>query len=140
MHSLTEHAVVPVADEDDARATATVLKRHRFDQITVVHVVEKGDGAPDKLPLEQAESRAADAFAAFRELIPDVQEEILYSRSVVDAVIDFAADVDASAIAFRPRGGSRVVQFLSGDKALKLITEADRPVIALQEEEVTDDG
>lgn len=139
MHSLTEHTVVPVADEDDARATATVLKRYQFDQITVVHVVEKGDGAPDKLPLEQAESRAADAFDAFREIIPDVQEEILYSRSVVEAVTDFAADVDASAIAFRPRGGSRVIQFLSGDKALKLITEADRPVIALQEE-ATDDG
>lgn len=131
--SLTEHLVVPVADEEDAIATATALERYRFGQITLVHVVEKGEGAPDKLPVEQAETRATEAFAAFREIIPGVAEEMAYSSDVVGAVRDVADDAEASAIAFHPRGGSRIVQFLAGDRALKLVMDTDRPVIALPE-------
>lgn len=132
--SITEHFVVPVADEEDARATAQILESYEYDRVTVVHVVEKGEGAPDKMPLEQAERRATDAFAAFREIVPDAEEEIAYRGDVVAAIIEVAADVEASSIVFRPRGGSRVVQFLSGDTALRLVTETDRPVIALPEE------
>ncbi|SIS15657.1 universal stress protein [Natronorubrum thiooxidans] len=134
MQSLTNHVVVPVADEEDARATATVLDQYQFDRVTVVHIIEKGEGVPDKLALEQAESRAADAFDMFQEAIPEAEDEITYSRDVVSAIINTAEELEASSIAFRPRGGNRLVQFLSGDKALRLITESDRPVIALREE------
>lgn len=131
--ALTERLVVPVANEDDARTTATALRQYEFDQVTVTHVVEKGGGSPDKLSLEQAEAMAADSFVAFRETIPEAQEEIAYATDVVDGILDVAKNTDATAIAFRPRGDSRIVQFLAGDTALRLVTEADVPVIAIPE-------
>lgn len=133
--SLTQHLLVPVANEEDARETARILGAYEYDEVTVVHVIEKAGGVPDKLPVEQAEQRAAESLAAFREFIPQVNEETAFRRDVVEAIMDVAADVNASAIAFRPRGGNRLVQFLSGDTALKLVTNADRPVIALPEED-----
>ncbi|SIR68169.1 Universal stress protein family protein [Haladaptatus litoreus] len=132
--ALMKHLVVPVVDEEDARETARILDNCEYGRVTVVHVIEKGEGVPDKIPLEQAEQRASEAFGAFRGFIPEIDTETVYRRNVVAAILDVAADVDASAIAFRPRRGNRLVQFLSGDTALKLATDADRPVIALPEE------
>ena len=136
--SLTAHLVVPVANADDAHATARSLREYPHGEVTVVHVVEKTGGAPDKLSLEQAEMLATESFAAFREIIPDVETELVYHEDVVEGIVDLAVAVDASAIAFRPRGGSRLVQLLAGDKALKLVTKPDLPVIALTDTDAED--
>ena len=131
MSDLLAHVLVPVADAEDARATAAALARYDLGGVTALHVVEKGGGVPDKTPVEQSESIAAEAFDVMRETFPDAATEVRYGTDVVAAVFEAARDLDASAVAFRPRGGSRLVQLLSGDRTLALVTESDRPVVAL---------
>ncbi len=130
--SFMEHLVVPVADAEDARITATALESMNYGQVTAVHVVEKADGVPDKLPVEQAEARAEAAVATFQDVLPDADARITYGTDVVEAIDEVAGDEGATAVAFRPRDGNRIVQLLSGDHALRLMTEPDRPVIAFE--------
>lgn len=126
-----KHLLVPVANEDDARTTARALSPYSPGRLTALHVVEKGEGVPDKTPVEQSEQIAADSFAAFRSVYPDADTATTYARDIVSAIFETADDVNASAIAYRSRGGNRLMQILSGDLSLKLVTNADRPVIAL---------
>lgn len=132
---LLAHVLLPVATEKDACQTARILAPYDPKHVTALHVIEKGGGVPDKTPVEQSEEVAADAFMAVREVFPDAAEQTAYSRDIVEAIFDAADDVGASAIAYRSRGGGRLMQFLSGDLSLKLVTRADRPVIALPEED-----
>lgn len=125
------HVLLPVANEEDARKTAKELEPYDPDHVTALHVVEKGGGVPDKTPVEQSEELAEESYAAVRRVFPDADEHTAYARDVVGAIFEAADEVDASAIAYRSRGGNRVMQFLSGDLSLKLVTNADRPVIAL---------
>jgi nucleotide-binding universal stress UspA family protein len=131
---LLDHVLLPVANDNDALATATALQPYGPDRVTALHVVEKGEGVPDKTPVEQSEELAADAYAAVRTVFPDADDHTAYGRHVVDAIFEAADDVGATAIAFHAHGGSRLVQFLSGDTTLKLVTNADIPVIALPDE------
>ncbi|MFC5277971.1 universal stress protein [Halorubrum rubrum] len=128
---LLEHVLLPVANEDDALATAEALEPYRPARVTALHVVEKGGGVPDKTPVEQSEELAAESYAAVRSVFPDADEHTAYDRDVVSAIFEAADAVDASAIAYRSRGGNRLMQFLSGDLTVKLVTGSDRPVIAL---------
>jgi nucleotide-binding universal stress UspA family protein len=130
-HEMLAHVLLPVAAESDAGKTARALAPYAPDRVTVCHVIEKGGGAPDKTPVEQSEAIAEAAADAVRTEFPDAALETAYSQDVVAAIFETAAAVEASAIAYRSRGGNRLVQFLSGDLSLKLVTEADRPVIAL---------
>ncbi|UVE49521.1 universal stress protein [Haloferax larsenii] len=129
--NLTSHVLVPVANEDDARVTAKALEPYSVGRVTVVHVVEKGEGVPDKTPVEQSESLAAESFAAFRETFPDAESRMTYRRAVVEGIVDVADDIDASAIAFHPRESGRIVKLLTGDRTLHLVTSAPLPIIAL---------
>lgn len=128
---LLAHVLLPVANEEDALATATELEPYYPDHVTALHVVEKGEGVPDKTPVEQSEALAAESYAVVRSVFPDADEHTAYTRDIVGVIFEAADEVGASAIAYRSRGGNRIMQFLSGDLSLKLILNADRPVIAL---------
>lgn len=129
--NLLGHVLLPVAHEEDALATAQALEPYDPERVTALHVVEKGGGVPDKTSVEQSEKLAAESYAAVRTVFPEANEHTAYARDVVDAIFDAADEVDASAIAYRSRGGNRLMQFLSGDISLKLVTDAPLPVIAL---------
>jgi nucleotide-binding universal stress UspA family protein len=140
MTDLLAHPLVPVASEADADATlAALLPRLPADATVVAcHVIEKAGGAPDKASVEQRETIAADIFERVeRECAAAdvaVETRLEYGTNVADTVFAAAADADASAIAFTPRGGSRWLAFLTGDTTLDIVTETDRPVVVLPDE------
>ncbi len=119
-------------------ATAQALGPYRPERVTALHVVEKGEGVPDKTPVEQSEELAAESYDAVRSVFPDAGEHTAYSRDVVGAIFDAVDEVDATAIAYQSRGGNRLVQFLSGDLSVKLVTKSHVPVIALPREGSTE--
>jgi len=130
-NELLSHVLIPVATEADAEATAEALAAYNPGNVTALHVIEKGEGVPDKTPVEQSEEIVDAAVEAIRTEFTNADLRKAYSRNVVDAIFEVAAEIDASAIAYRSRGGNRRAQFLSGDLSIKLVTNADRPVIAL---------
>lgn len=71
---LLGHVLLPVANEDDALATVEALKPYGPNHVTALHVVEKGDGVPDKSPVEQSEQLAAESYAAVRSVFPDADD------------------------------------------------------------------
>jgi len=128
---LLSNVLLPVANAADARATARVLEPYQPDQVTALHVVEKGEGVPDKTPVEQSEAVANEAFSAVRERFPSAADRIVYRKRVVAAIVDVADELEASAIVFCPQQSGRLTKLLSGDRSLQLVTTATRPVIAL---------
>lgn len=130
---LFDRIVVPVADPDDAASTINALGTYLDEDshVVAVYVVEKAGGAPDKASVEQREDHAEETFATVRDHLPDAGTEILYGTDVPAAIFRAAADNDATAIVFSPRGGSRWIRLLTGDVALSLVTDTDRPVVVL---------
>lgn len=131
-----DHVLVPVASEDDAKATCEALESFLGDieRVTAVHVIEKAGGAPDKAPLEKRRADAAEFLAIVDTSLSDdvaVDTQIAYGTDVVTTLFEVAEEADATAFAFRPRGGSRFVRLLTGDTATKLVTEAEIPVVSL---------
>lgn len=135
MSDMLAHIIVPVASENDAIETARALEAYDADvgEITLVYVVEKAGGGVDKAGVKQREEAAQEAFDAFEGILSSVtvHEQIAYDTDVVDGILAVADDTHATAIVFVPREGGRFIRLLTGDVALRLITEADLPVITL---------
>ncbi|GAA0666990.1 universal stress protein [Natronoarchaeum mannanilyticum] len=134
---LFERALVPLASEDDARATCRAIEPHLPDdcELVAVHVIEKAGGAPDKASVEQREEVAEEIFAVVADRFPnrDVATEILYGTDVAETILDHAAAIDASVVAFTPREAGLLVRLLTGDTASSIVNETDRPVLVLPE-------
>lgn len=136
--SVLTHVVVPVASETDAEATCEALDPYLdgIERVTAVHVIEKGGGAVDKAPLGKRREDAAEFLAVVDARLGDavaVDTRTAFGTDVVETIFDEALDAGATAIAIRPRGGSRIVRLLTGDTATRLVTDAPIPVVALPE-------
>lgn len=133
--SLLTRALVPIANEEDATATAAALRQYLGGDETVIgiHVIEKAGGAPDKASVEQREREATEIFGVFGAALEDieVETEIRYGTDVAETIIDASHDLKASGIVFTPRGGSRWVKLLTGDVTTSLLNRSDRPVVVL---------
>lgn len=141
MTDLFDRVLLPVADPDDAAATCRAVEPYATGEIVALHVIEKAGGAPDKASVEQREEYAAEIFDVVRDRLgDDVRTELRFDSDVTDAIFATADDVDATSIVVTPRSGSRIVRLLTGDVALKLVTETDRPVVVLPDPENDDDG
>ncbi|WP_394337236.1 universal stress protein [Halegenticoccus soli] len=135
---LLAYPIVPIANEDDARATCDAVLPYVADaggRMLVVHVVEKAGGAPDKASVEQREELASEMFALVRERAAEAGVEaetrVLYGTDVATAILEAAAEADASAVVFSPRGGKRWWELFAENVRRSLVTESDRPVVVL---------
>lgn len=140
--ALLERVVVPIADERDSVATSAALSPYLDDihHVTAVHVIEKGGGVVDKAPMEKRRTDAAELLAVVESRLDDevaVETRIEFGTNVAETIVETALDADASAIAFRPRGGSRLMRLLSGDTAARLVTDPELPVVSLTAESGT---
>lgn len=134
--SMLDHVLIPIASEDDATVTCAALAPHLDDveRVTAVHVIEKAGGAIDKAPIGKRREDAAEYLAIVETSLGDqvaVDTRTAFGTDVVETIFDQAADVGATAIAFCPRGGGRIVRLLTGDVATRLVTDPDLPVVSL---------
>jgi nucleotide-binding universal stress UspA family protein len=143
--SFFQRVLVPVANEDDGKATAAALRPYVAGAdctVIAVHVIEKAGGAPDKASVEQRKLFARDIFDVVTDALADtdiaLETELLYGTDIASTLIDAAHELDASAIVFTPRGGSRWRKLLTGDVTHNLVNDSDIPILALPDREVSD--
>ncbi|MFB6111723.1 MAG: universal stress protein [Halobacteriaceae archaeon] len=133
--ALLDRVLLPIASVDDAAATGAVALPHVAPGGSAlgVYVVEKAGGAPDKAGVEQREAHAEEAFAVLEEEAEAVgvsfESRITYGTDIVEAVLEVAREWEATVIAFRPRGGSWLVDLITGDISEAFVNRADRPVL-----------
>lgn len=130
------HLLVPVASEADASVTCNALTPYLddVDRVTAIHVIEKAGGAIDKAPLEKRQEDSVDILGTVEDAVGDrvrVETDRYYGTGVVETIFEAASDVDADAVVFRARGGSRIARLLAGDVSTRLVTDPDVPVVAL---------
>ncbi|MDJ1430918.1 universal stress protein [Halostagnicola sp. A-GB9-2] len=141
---LLAHVVVPIGTEDDATATCDALEPfidEEITKITVVHVIERTEGYPDKAPFEARKNVAERIFRIvadrFQDRI-DIESELRYGTDPVEEIFATAESVDATAIGFTHQPDSRLKRFLSRTDPYQFVTENEQPVIAFSRVESSD--
>ncbi|MEF8757835.1 MAG: universal stress protein [Halobacteriales archaeon] len=131
MADLLSKVVVPVADADVAETTARAAREYlnQDSRIVAVHVLQDDEYASK----DEWETFAEDAFERTKSVLGEdrVETELREGDDVTETIFEVAKDVDASAVAFRSRGGSRWRQIMAGDVARELVTEPDVPIVVL---------
>lgn len=142
--TFTETVLVPLASPKDAKRTADAVVPYLDsppDHVLAITVVEKTPGGIDKAPLEQMTERAEETLEiisdSFEETGVPIETRVLYGANVVETILEAAREVDASSIMMTPRNASRWVKLLSGDTALSLMMNTDRPLIIVPDPEET---
>ena len=138
--TIEDRILLPLASITDAQRTVEALIAVYADAdyrplVIPMHIIEKGDGSIDRLPVNAQKGQAAELFTyAIEELEAagfEVAPALFYGSNVVDTIIEAATDDGASAIVFLPREGGRLSRFLTGDRPTRLIMESPIPVITL---------
>lgn len=140
--SIFERVVVPVANREDAAATAAALASQVEGtdcEVIVVHVIERTPGAPDTASPEHRKQNAADIFGVVTDALKDteipVETDLRYETDIAASVVQAAHEHDATGIVFTPRGESRWKKLLTGDVTHKLVANSDIPVVVLPDED-----
>lgn len=135
MADLLSKVVIPVADADVAETTARAAREylHEDSRVLAVHVLQDDEYASK----DEWETFAEDAFERAKSVLGEdrVETELREGDDVTETIFEVAEDVDASAVAFRSRGGSRWRQIMAGDVARELVTEPEIPIVVLPGEE-----
>ncbi|MCL9813668.1 universal stress protein [Natranaeroarchaeum aerophilus] len=140
MTQLTTRVLIPIAHEDDAERTCDAIIEHLSSEdasskFTIVHVIEKGGGTPDKAPLAAREDQAERIFSLVEQRLQaagyETESRLEYGTDVAEVLSDVAVDIDATSLVFVPRPQGRLSRLLTGNASTRLISDAPVPVIAL---------
>ncbi|HRD51836.1 MAG TPA: universal stress protein [Flavobacteriales bacterium] len=119
---------------DNAISHAMRLAKHTGAEVYLLHVVAKQDDVEEtrrKLEMEQARAQAMESGVAVHKLVR--------VGSIFDDIGDAAAEIGAGLIVMGTHG-MRGMQFITGSRALRVITSSQVPFIVVQERGIKEGG
>lgn len=119
---------------DNAIGHAMRLAKHAGAEVYLLHVVAKQEDVEEtrrKLEMEQARAQAMESGVPVHKLVR--------VGSIFDDIGDAAAEIGASLIVMGTHG-MRGMQFITGSRALRVITSSSVPFIVVQERAIKEGG
>ena len=119
---------------DNAMSHAMRLAKHTGAEVYLLHVVanqDETDVTRRKLELEQQRAQAMESEVRVHKLVR--------VGSIYDDIGDAAAEIDANLIVMGTHG-MRGMQFITGSRALRVITSSNVPFVVVQERPIKEGG